>query len=371
MDYYAQLRSERAAERADVAIVVCDADEGLTSEDLRVADVAMQNNCATVIALNKWDVTRTDLEDAKARVTQKLRQRPPVLAVSAKSGRGLARLVAAALERADRSQEQIQTAQLNRFLSDLQTAKQPPAKRGRRLKMYYMAQFQTGAAALRGAGERPGARHALLRVLPREPAARALEARRRAAGDRLQGQGPRLTAAVVFDLDGVLLESEQVWNEAKEALVRERGGRWSERAPRDMMGMSSPEWSRYVRDELGVDLDPEEISADVVARLERIYRERLPWIEGAREAVERLGGALAARARLVLEPGDHRPLPRAVRARGPVRGDRLLRGGGARKARPGRVPGGGQAARGARRRTAPRWRTPRTASGPPRRPACA
>jgi GTPase len=143
VDYYAQLRSERAAERADVAIVVCDANEGLTSEDLRVADVAMQNNCATVIALNKWDVTRTDLEDAKARVTQKLRQRPPVLAVSAKSGRGLARLVAAALERADRSKEQIQTAQLNRFLSDLQTAKQPPAVRGKRLKMYYMAQFQT------------------------------------------------------------------------------------------------------------------------------------------------------------------------------------------------------------------------------------
>ncbi len=143
VDYYAQLRSERAAERADVAIVVCDANEGLTSEDLRVADVAMQNDCATVIALNKWDVTRTDLEDAKARVTQKLRQRPPVLAVSAQSGRGLARLVAAALERADRSTEQIQTAQLNRFLSDLQTAKSPPAKRGRRLKMYYMAQFQT------------------------------------------------------------------------------------------------------------------------------------------------------------------------------------------------------------------------------------
>ena len=93
---------------------------------------------------------------------------------------------------------------------------------------------------------------------------------------------------MVFDLDGVLLESEQVWNEAKEALVRERGGRWSERAPRAMMGMSSPEWSRYVRDELGVDLDPEAISADVVAWLERIYREELPWIEGAREAVERL-----------------------------------------------------------------------------------
>jgi HAD superfamily hydrolase (TIGR01509 family) len=95
--------------------------------------------------------------------------------------------------------------------------------------------------------------------------------------------------AVIFDLDGVLLDSEQVWNEAKERLVRERGGRWSERAPRDMMGMSSPEWSRYLRDELGVALDPDEISADVVRRLEGIYRDELPLLDGAREAVERLG----------------------------------------------------------------------------------
>lgn len=110
----------------------------------------------------------------------------------------------------------------------------------------------------------------------------------RSRPSRLLPHGPRVTAAVVFDLDGVLLESEQVWNRAKEELVRERGGRWSERAPRDMMGMSSPEWSRYLRDEAGVDLDPEAISDDVVARVERIYRDRLPWVEGAKQAVERL-----------------------------------------------------------------------------------
>ncbi len=68
VDYYAQLRSERAAERAAVAIVLCDAAEGVTSEDLRIAEMAMQKKCATVIALNKWDVDRDDLEDAKARV---------------------------------------------------------------------------------------------------------------------------------------------------------------------------------------------------------------------------------------------------------------------------------------------------------------
>ena len=143
VDYYAQLRSEQAAERADVAIVVCDASEGVTSEDLRVAEIAMKAKCATVLALNKWDATQTDLEDAKARVTQKLRQRPQVMAVSAKSGRGLKRLMAEAVGLAERSSGQIKTPELNRFLSDLQTLREPPAVGGRRLRMYYMAQFQT------------------------------------------------------------------------------------------------------------------------------------------------------------------------------------------------------------------------------------
>jgi HAD superfamily hydrolase (TIGR01509 family) len=94
--------------------------------------------------------------------------------------------------------------------------------------------------------------------------------------------------ALVFDLDGVLLDSEQVWNEAKEKLVRERGGRWREEAPRTMMGMSSLEWSRYLHDELGVPLEPDAISDEVVRRLEGVYRDRLPLIDGAAEAVQRL-----------------------------------------------------------------------------------
>jgi GTP-binding protein len=143
VDYYAQLRSEQAAGRAQVAIVVCDAVEGVTSEDFRVAEMAMKQKCATVVALNKWDLTRTDLEDAKARVTKKLRQRPQVMAVSAQTGRGLKRLVAEALGLADRSSEWIKTSELNRFLGDLQTLREPPAVRGRRLRMYYMAQFET------------------------------------------------------------------------------------------------------------------------------------------------------------------------------------------------------------------------------------
>jgi HAD superfamily hydrolase (TIGR01509 family) len=110
--------------------------------------------------------------------------------------------------------------------------------------------------------------------------------------------------AIVFDLDGVLIESEQVWDEARKELANELGGRWHDRAQRDMMGMSSIEWSRYMRDELGIDLPPEEISAEVVRRLQSIYRERLPLLPGAREAVERL----AVRWPLAVASSSNRPL---------------------------------------------------------------
>jgi HAD superfamily hydrolase (TIGR01509 family) len=94
--------------------------------------------------------------------------------------------------------------------------------------------------------------------------------------------------AVVFDLDGVLLDSEQVWDEVREELVKERGGRWHGQAQTEMMGMSSVEWSRYMHDELDLPEPPEEISAEVVQRLDDVYRKRLPLIDGAHEAVERL-----------------------------------------------------------------------------------
>jgi HAD superfamily hydrolase (TIGR01509 family) len=94
--------------------------------------------------------------------------------------------------------------------------------------------------------------------------------------------------AVIFDMDGLLLDSEPLWDAAREQLTQERGGSWHEHAQRDMMGMSSTEWSRYMHDHLGVELEPDEINAAVVERMRALYRERLPLIEGAREAVERL-----------------------------------------------------------------------------------
>jgi GTPase len=138
--YYAQLRSERAAERADVAIVVCDASEGVTSEDLKVAELAMRSGCATIVALNKWDLGAVDLDHAAARLERRVRQRPPVLACSALTGRGVRRVLERALELADRRAERIRTPELNRFVAEVVARQPPPMKRGRRLRLYYAAQ---------------------------------------------------------------------------------------------------------------------------------------------------------------------------------------------------------------------------------------
>ena len=143
VDYYAQIRSERAAERADVAVVVCDASEGVTAEDLRVADLAMRTGCATLLVLNKWDVTATDLEDAKARVRRKLRLRPAVVTLSAKTGRNLAGLLPRAVALADRAANRIPTPELNRFVADTVAKTAPPSRRGKRLRLYYSAQIET------------------------------------------------------------------------------------------------------------------------------------------------------------------------------------------------------------------------------------
>jgi HAD superfamily hydrolase (TIGR01509 family) len=114
--------------------------------------------------------------------------------------------------------------------------------------------------------------------------------------------------AVVFDLDGVLVDSEHVWDEVREELARERGGRWHERAQADMMGMSSTEWSRYMHDVVGLSASPEEINDEVVQRMRARYTDDLPLIDGAVEAVERLAGSF----RLALASSSNRPLIDAV-----------------------------------------------------------
>jgi HAD superfamily hydrolase (TIGR01509 family) len=113
-----------------------------------------------------------------------------------------------------------------------------------------------------------------------------------------------MPAAVIFDLDGVLMDSEQLWNGAKEALVREAGGRWRDEAPTVMMGMSSPEWAAYLHDELAVPMDVEAINRDVVRRMEEGYRRELPLLPGAADAVR----ALAARWPLGLASSSNREL---------------------------------------------------------------
>jgi HAD superfamily hydrolase (TIGR01509 family) len=109
-------------------------------------------------------------------------------------------------------------------------------------------------------------------------------------------------AAVIFDMDGVLVDSEAVWDDVRKRFVEQRGGHWHEGAQRDMMGMSSVEWSRYVRDRLGVDMDPEGISQEVADRVADVYRENLPLLPGAVEAVR----SLAARWPLGLASSSNR-----------------------------------------------------------------
>jgi HAD superfamily hydrolase (TIGR01509 family) len=116
--------------------------------------------------------------------------------------------------------------------------------------------------------------------------------------------------AVVFDLDGVLVDSEHVWDEVREALARERGGRWHGRAQADMMGMSSPEWSRYMHEVIGLEEPPEEINAEVVRRMREQYAESLPLVDGAVDAVRRVAGSF----RLGLASSSNRPLIDAVLA---------------------------------------------------------
>ncbi|MEP6952842.1 MAG: ribosome biogenesis GTPase Der [Solirubrobacteraceae bacterium] len=146
VEYYTTLRSQRAVERADVALVVCDAADGVTSQDLRIAELAMKESCATALVLNKWDASAmddNDLAHERAVVANKLRMRPKLLTASALTGRHVARLLTEAIALGDRMRNRIPTPQVNRFLAEVVQERQPPAKQGHRLKLIYGAQIGT------------------------------------------------------------------------------------------------------------------------------------------------------------------------------------------------------------------------------------
>jgi GTP-binding protein len=142
IEYYSELRALEAAERADVALVLVDASQGLVEGDLAVADVARKADCSTLVVLSKWDASTITIEDVRGELRRRLRQRPPFIAVSAHTGRGLERLLDTVAGLFDRHVARVPTPQLNRALADLREARQPPARGGKRLNLLYGAQIR-------------------------------------------------------------------------------------------------------------------------------------------------------------------------------------------------------------------------------------
>jgi GTP-binding protein len=140
IEYYSELRALEAAERADVALVLVDASEGLVDQDLAIADVARKADCSTLIVLSKWDESTVVLEDVKARLETRLRQRPPIIVTSSKSGRGIGRVLDRVVELYEKHTGKIPTPELNRFVTELSAAREPPSRGGKRLNMLYATQ---------------------------------------------------------------------------------------------------------------------------------------------------------------------------------------------------------------------------------------
>lgn len=144
IEYYSELRALAAAERADVALVLFDASEGIVEHDLTVADIARKAGCSTLAVLSKWDVTELDIVEAQGHLARRLRQRPPVIAVSAKTGRGVNRVLDKVEELYEKHAGRISTGELNRALGELRESRPgPQGERGRRLKLMYGTQVST------------------------------------------------------------------------------------------------------------------------------------------------------------------------------------------------------------------------------------
>ena len=143
IEYYAGLRALQAAERADVAIVLVDASEGIVEQDIAVAEAARKAQSATLVVLSKWDVSTVDLEDTRREIVGRLRQRPPVVVTSAETGRGVSRVLDRVEELYERHVSRIPTPSLNRFLGELREARQAPSRNRKRLNLLYGTQVRT------------------------------------------------------------------------------------------------------------------------------------------------------------------------------------------------------------------------------------
>jgi GTPase len=140
IEYYSELRALQAAERADVALVLVDASEGLVDQDLAVADLARKAQDSTLVVASKWDIAKVGIEDLRPRLQDRLKQRPPLVAVSAKTGRGIGRLLDRIEELYDKHTSRVPTGELNRFLRELREARQPPSRNRKRLNLLYGTQ---------------------------------------------------------------------------------------------------------------------------------------------------------------------------------------------------------------------------------------
>jgi GTP-binding protein len=140
IEYYSELRARDAVDRADVALVLIDSEEGLVEHDLRVADMARKAQCATLVVLSKWDVSTVDIEEMRRELSRRLRQRPPLVATSAKTGRGLGRVLDRVETLFDKHTARLPTPELNRFLRQLREEREPPSRNGKRLNLLYGTQ---------------------------------------------------------------------------------------------------------------------------------------------------------------------------------------------------------------------------------------
>ncbi len=156
IEYYSELRALEAAERADVALVLIDASQGIVEGDITAVEVARKAHCATLIVLSKWDISTVTIEEVRPELQRRLRQRPDFITVSSVSGRGVSRLLGKVAELYDRYVSRISTADLNRLIAELKELRQPPAKGQRRLNVLYGAQVETRPPRFRFTVNDPG-----------------------------------------------------------------------------------------------------------------------------------------------------------------------------------------------------------------------